>query len=147
MNGTNKVKILTTYAILFKSGIEQEVIEWFCDKIGKDKKYKNLLKLEPCYEESMIHVTASSDAIIAINSITNPGFKQDIHSVNHLSLSEEEYCLRYALMNICVSKNEKISITDNEIEIPSGDSLVSVLEKEEIISDVFPLHNKRELKK
>ncbi|XP_076045880.1 anoctamin-10-like isoform X2 [Oratosquilla oratoria] len=160
----------TIYVIRFHPNTRREAVEWLIEKIEAKQKYGGaelLVRCEPQREEQgvVVHVTATKIKLLEVAEAaelrkkTTTGLVQEF-SVRDLDLflqgghtsldtllspAEREFCVRYELENIKAKQEEGHVPGYDAITLYPGQSLVEVYTSEELITDIFPLHDRAAL--
>ncbi|XP_069157510.1 anoctamin-10 isoform X2 [Procambarus clarkii] len=159
----------TIYVIKFHSGAAREAVEWLIEKIEAKYKYGGAELLVRCEPQKQgqgvtVHVAATKIKLLEIAEATEiqkraasgliqeftvreldqflyPG--QTLDTV--LTPAEREYCVRHELDAIRAKQEEGHVPGYPEIKLFPGQSLVGVYLAEELIVDMFPLHDRQAL--
>ncbi|XP_042211226.1 anoctamin-10-like isoform X2 [Homarus americanus] len=159
----------TIYVIKFHPGAAREAVEWLIERIEAKNKYGGAELLVRCEPQKQgqgvtVHVSATKIKLLEVAEATElqkraaSGLIQDF-SVRDLDQflyagqtldtvltpAEREYCIRHELDAIRAKQEEGHVPGYPEIKLFPGQSLVGVYLAEELISDMFPLHDRQAL--
>lgn len=159
----------TIYVIKFHPAVAREAIEWLIERIEAKHRYGGAELLVRCEPQKQgqgvsVHVSATKIKLLEVaesaelQKRTSSGLVQDF-SVRDLDLflypgqtldtvltpAEREYCVRHELDAIRAKQEEGHIPGYPQIHIHPGQSLISVYLAEELITDMFSLHDRQVL--
>ncbi|KAK7084474.1 hypothetical protein SK128_012412 [Halocaridina rubra] len=159
----------TIYVIKFHPAAAREAIEWLIEKIEAKHKYGGaelLVRCEPQKQSQgvSVHVSATKIKLLEVaesadlQKKTSSGLVQDfcVRDLDQflypgltldtvLTPAEREYCVRHELDSIRAKQEEGHVPGYPQILLHPGESIISVYLAEELITDMFPLHDRQVL--
>ncbi|XP_042868848.1 anoctamin-10-like [Penaeus japonicus] len=157
------------YVIKFRDGLAREAVEWLIEKIEAKNKYGGAELLVRCEPQKhgqgvSVHVSATKIKLLEVaesvelqkkaasgliqefsvrdlDQFLYPG--QTLDTV--LTPAEREFCVRHQLDAIRAKQEEGSVPGYPDIKLYPGQSVVSVYLAEELIKDMFPLHDRQVL--
>jgi len=159
----------TVYVIKFSPNAAREAVEWFIDRIEAKHKYGGaelLLRCEPQKQGQgvTVHVSATKIKLLEVAESVELQKRSSSGLIQELSVrdldqflypgqtldtvltpAEREFCVRHELEAIRAKQEEGNVPGHPEILIYPGQSLLHVYLEEELISSMYPLHDRSAL--
>ncbi|ROT73584.1 Anoctamin-10 [Penaeus vannamei] len=157
------------YVIKFRDGLAREAVEWLIEKIEAKHKYGGAELLVRCEPQKQgqgvsVHVSATKIKLLEVAESVELQKKAGSGLIQEFSVrdldqflypgqtldtvltpAEREFCVRHQLDAIRAKQEEGHVPGYPEIKLFPGQSLVSVYLAEDLITDMFPLHDRQVL--
>ncbi|XP_063611277.1 anoctamin-10-like isoform X1 [Penaeus indicus] len=159
----------TIYVIKFRDGLAREAVEWLIEKIEAKHKYGGAELLVRCEPQKQgqgvsVHVSATKIKLLEVAESVELQKKAGSGLIQEFSVrdldqflypgqtldtvltpAEREFCVRHQLDAIRAKQEEGHVPGYPDIKLFPGQSLVSVYLAEDLITDMFPLHDRQVL--
>ncbi|XP_066945704.1 anoctamin-10 isoform X3 [Macrobrachium rosenbergii] len=159
----------TIYVIKFHPAVAREAIEWLIEKIEAKHKYGGAELLVRCEPQKQgqgvtVHVSATKIKLLEVAESADLQKKSSSGLIQEFSVrdldqflypgltldtvltpAEREFCVRHELDAIRAKQEEGHVPGHPNVTLYPGQSIVSVYVAEELITDMFPLHDRQAL--